>query len=146
MLWLVMPWWCVLSDGHMIAAAVTAQECHAANCMSPKPLESCLLGYRTLPVSGKSCLLLAIEGVIFLGSSTMSMKRRAHCQLRGHSLQGTRDYVVDIEAGRHLHKLAKRPAQPFWAEGCDHENVEMSSRYIPHLRAYLQGMFGNRYG
>lgn len=61
-------------------------------------------------------------------------------------LQGTRDCVVDIEAGRHLHKLAKRPAQPYWAQGCDHENVEMSSGYIPHLRRYLEGIFGRNYG
>ena len=53
-------------------------------------------------------------------------------------LQGTRDYVVDIEAGRYLHSLAKRPAAPYWAQGCHHENVEMSSGYVPHLRRFLQ--------
>jgi hypothetical protein len=60
-------------------------------------------------------------------------------------MQGTRDYVVDIEAGRHLHKLAKRPATPYWAEGCSHENVEMSAQYIPHLRRFLQSVFGSKY-
>lgn len=61
-------------------------------------------------------------------------------------LHGTRDYVVDIEAGRHLHRLAKRPAAPYWAENCHHENVEMSAQYIPHLRRFLQGIFGAKYG
>ena len=60
-------------------------------------------------------------------------------------LQGTRDYVVDIEAGRHLYRLAKRPAEPYWADGCDHENVEMSAQYIPHLRRYLQSIFGKNF-
>ncbi len=60
-------------------------------------------------------------------------------------VQGTRDYVVDIEAGRYLHKLAKRPATPYWADGCHHENVEMSAQYIPHLRRFLQGIFGSSY-
>ena len=59
--------------------------------------------------------------------------------------QGTRDHVVDIEAGRHLHSLAKRPAAPYWAEGCNHENVEMSAQYIPHLRRFLQSVFGSKY-
>lgn len=35
--------------------------------------------------------------------------------------------MCDIEAGKYLHKVAKRPAAPYWAEGCHHENVEMSA-------------------
>lgn len=67
-------------------------------------------------------------------------------ELKACCVQGARDYVVDIEAGRHLHKLAKRPAAPYWAEGCHHENVEMSAQYVPHLRGFLQGIFGANYG
>ena len=64
----------------------------------------------------------------------------------GQYLQGTKDYVVDISAGQHLHKLAKRPAKPYWAEGRDHENVELSQGYVPHLRRFLETIFGQNYG
>ena len=52
---------------------------------------------------------------------------------------------MDIGAGKLLHSLAKRPAAPYWAEGCNHENVEMSAQYIPHLRRFLQGVIGAGY-
>ena len=54
--------------------------------------------------------------------------------------------MVDISAGQHLHQLAKRPAEPYWAEGRDHENVELSPGYVPHLRRFLETIFGRNYG
>ena len=54
--------------------------------------------------------------------------------------QGTRDSVCDIEAGKFLHRLAQRPAAPYWAEGCHHENVEMSAgnrHQVGHLPVVL---------
>ncbi len=53
---------------------------------------------------------------------------------------------MDISAGQHLHKLAKRPAEPYWADGRDHENVELSQGYVPHLRRFLETIFGRNYG
>ncbi len=46
--------------------------------------------------------------------------------------------MVHISAGRALHAAAKRPAKPLWAENCDHQNVELSPRYLPCLKAFLR--------
>lgn len=55
--------------------------------------------------------------------------------------QGTRDSVVDVEAGRLLHSLARRPAEPYYPP-CGHEDVELSAGYVPHLRRFLESIFG----
>ncbi len=59
--------------------------------------------------------------------------------------QGTRDRVVDVEAGRLLHSLARKPAEPYYP-ACGHEDVELSAGYVPHLRRFLEGIFGSSYG
>jgi hypothetical protein len=53
-------------------------------------------------------------------------------------MQGLDDDVVHISAGRALHAAAKRPAKPLWAENCDHQNVELSPRYLPCLKSFLR--------
>jgi hypothetical protein len=53
--------------------------------------------------------------------------------------------VVDVEAGRLLHSLARKPAAPYYP-ACGHEDVELSAGYVPHLRRFLEGIFGSAYG
>lgn len=52
---------------------------------------------------------------------------------------------MDVEAGRLLHLLAKKPAEPYFPD-CGHNDVELSSGYVPHLRRFLEGVFGSRVG
>ena len=52
--------------------------------------------------------------------------------------RGVNDDVVHISAGKALHAAARRPAQPLWAEGCDHQNVELCPQYLPRLKAFLR--------
>ncbi len=53
--------------------------------------------------------------------------------------------MVDVEAGRLLHSLARKPAEPYYP-ACGHEDVELSAGYVPHLRRFLEGIFGASYG
>ena len=53
-------------------------------------------------------------------------------------MQGTKDEVVDISAGRALHAAARNPAEPLWIEGCDHQSVELSVAYLPRMRRFIQ--------
>ena len=53
-------------------------------------------------------------------------------------MQGTKDDVVPISAGRALHAAAQRPVAPLWAEGYDHQNVELCPQYLPRLKAFLR--------
>lgn len=60
-------------------------------------------------------------------------------------LQGTEDDVVHLTHGQMLHSLAQKPAEPLWAEGCDHQNVEVSALYLLRLREFMQEVFGRKY-
>lgn len=60
-------------------------------------------------------------------------------------MQGTRDRVVGVEAGRLLHSLARRPAEPYYPD-CGHDDVELSTGYVAHLRRFLEKLFGKGYG
>ena len=53
--------------------------------------------------------------------------------------------MVHLTHGQMLHALCKNPAKPLWAEGCDHQNVELSPEYLPRLKEFLQEVFGPRY-
>lgn len=57
-------------------------------------------------------------------------------------LHGVKDNVVDISAGRALHKAAKNPVEPLWAENCDHQNVELCQDYLPKLRSFTRKVMG----
>uniref|UniRef100_A0A061QKR2 Abhydrolase domain-containing protein fam108c1-like n=1 Tax=Tetraselmis sp. GSL018 TaxID=582737 RepID=A0A061QKR2_9CHLO len=52
-------------------------------------------------------------------------------------LHGTEDEVIAIEHGYKLHSLCKRPWGPLWLEGYNHQNLELSPQYLPHLRSFL---------
>ncbi|KAK9836268.1 hypothetical protein WJX81_000812 [Elliptochloris bilobata] len=60
-------------------------------------------------------------------------------------LHGTQDKTVGVEAGRLLHSLARKPAAPYFP-ACGHEDVELSVGFVPHLRRFLEGIFGSAYG
>ena len=55
--------------------------------------------------------------------------------------QGTEDEVVEITHGRILHSLCKRPAEPLWAAGRSHQDVELDRDYLPRLRTFLHDVF-----
>lgn len=61
------------------------------------------------------------------------------------SMQGTDDDVVHLTHGKMLHSIAKNPATPLWAEGCDHQNVELSPEYLSRLKEFMQEVFGRKY-
>lgn len=52
-------------------------------------------------------------------------------------LHGTADEVVDVEHGRQLAKLARRPFEPLWVEGGHHCDLEFYTGFIPHLRRFI---------
>mmetsp|Transcript_14510 Transcript_14510/g.40862 ORF Transcript_14510/g.40862 Transcript_14510/m.40862 type:complete len:279 (-) Transcript_14510:34-870(-) len=52
-------------------------------------------------------------------------------------LHGSEDDVIGIEHGHRLHELCKNPAAPLWLEGYNHQNLELSPMYLPHLREFL---------
>ncbi|GAB4814671.1 hypothetical protein N2152v2_001717 [Parachlorella kessleri] len=60
-------------------------------------------------------------------------------------LHGTQDEVIDISHGKKLHSLCKRPAEPLWAAGCNHQNLEGSPEYLKRVRAFLGTCFGDDY-
>jgi hypothetical protein len=51
--------------------------------------------------------------------------------------QGSEDEVIDISHGKQLHQLASNTAAPLWLEGYNHQNLEASVEYLPHLRRFL---------
>lgn len=53
--------------------------------------------------------------------------------------------MVHLTHGQLLHSLAKRPSKPLWAEGCDHQNVEICRQYLPRLKEFMQEVFGKQY-
>ncbi|KAK9867301.1 hypothetical protein WJX84_010821 [Apatococcus fuscideae] len=53
-------------------------------------------------------------------------------------MHGTQDEVIDIAHGKELHGLCKRPHTPFWAEGYNHQNLEMAPGYLPALRDFMR--------
>ena len=57
------------------------------------------------------------------------------------ALQGVRDDVVDISAGRALHAAALNPVEPLWAQNCDHQNVEMDPNYVTRLKEFVRQIF-----
>jgi len=60
-------------------------------------------------------------------------------------MQGVEDDVVHLTHGKMLHSLAKKPSEPLWAEGCDHQNVELSPLYLPRVRSFMEEVFGERF-
>ena len=52
------------------------------------------------------------------------------------------DDVVHLSHGKMLYSLAQRPSEPLWAEGCDHQNVELSGKYLPRVRGFMEEVFG----
>lgn len=60
-------------------------------------------------------------------------------------LHGTEDEVIDVEHSKKLHSLCKQPAEPLWAEGCNHQNLEGCPHYLRRLRAFLAECFGEDY-
>mmetsp|Transcript_46875 Transcript_46875/g.119584 ORF Transcript_46875/g.119584 Transcript_46875/m.119584 type:complete len:286 (+) Transcript_46875:487-1344(+) len=52
-------------------------------------------------------------------------------------LHGTEDEVIDITHGHKLHELAPQKAAPLWLEGYNHQNLETSPEYLPHLERFL---------
>ena len=56
-------------------------------------------------------------------------------------LQGVRDDVVDISAGRALHAAALNPVEPLWAQNCDHQNVESDPQYVTRLKDFIRQVF-----
>ena len=57
------------------------------------------------------------------------------------ALQGVKDDVVDISAGRALHAAALNPVEPLWAQNCDHQNVEMDPNYVTRLKEFVRQIF-----
>jgi len=60
-------------------------------------------------------------------------------------IHGVEDDVVHLTHGKMLHSLAKKPSEPLWAEGCDHQNVELSPLYLPRVRSFMEEVFGERF-
>jgi hypothetical protein len=61
---------------------------------------------------------------------------RIFCHTRP-STQGTEDEVIHISCAKRLHELAKNAVEPLWAEGFNHQNLEMCSEYLPKLRDFV---------
>ena len=62
-------------------------------------------------------------------------------KLGGAVIQGMRDDVVDISAGRALHAAALNPVEPLWARDCDHQNVETDPQYVTRLKSFLKQIY-----
>ncbi|KAK9817194.1 hypothetical protein WJX72_010875 [[Myrmecia] bisecta] len=57
-------------------------------------------------------------------------------------MHGTEDEVVDFSHGQALHACAKHAAAPLWATSYNHQNLELCPQYLPHLKRFLQDLFG----
>ena len=53
-------------------------------------------------------------------------------------MHGTRDEIIDIGNAKFLHSLCKHPVSPLWAEGYNHQNLDLSPEYLPKLDKYLR--------
>lgn len=60
-------------------------------------------------------------------------------------MHGLEDEVIDVQHGRQLHKLCKRPSEPLWAPRRGHQDLEASPDYIPRLRRFLVECWGDEY-
>ena len=49
--------------------------------------------------------------------------------------------MVEVTHGRILHERCKRPCEPLWAVGRNHQDVELDSAYLPRLRSFLKEVF-----
>ena len=56
------------------------------------------------------------------------------------SMQGTEDEVIAIDHGHKLHELCKSSCDPLWLDGYNHQNLELSPLYLPHLRKFLSSL------
>jgi pimeloyl-ACP methyl ester carboxylesterase len=53
-------------------------------------------------------------------------------------MHGTEDEVIDVVHGRKLHSLAQHPSEPLWAEGHNHQDLEMADGYLPTLKRFMR--------
>lgn len=53
-------------------------------------------------------------------------------------MHGTEDEVIHISCGQRLHELAKNKVDPLWAQGFNHQNLEMCPEYLPRLIGFIQ--------
>lgn len=55
-------------------------------------------------------------------------------------MHGTLDEVIHISCAQKLHSLLPNAAEPLWAEGFNHQNLEMCGGYLPRLQAFIGGL------
>mmetsp|Transcript_12822 Transcript_12822/g.27721 ORF Transcript_12822/g.27721 Transcript_12822/m.27721 type:complete len:329 (-) Transcript_12822:518-1504(-) len=52
-------------------------------------------------------------------------------------MHGTEDEVIHISCGERLHQLCKNKVQPLWAQGFNHQDLEMCEEYLPTLDKFI---------
>ncbi|GAX81505.1 hypothetical protein CEUSTIGMA_g8933.t1 [Chlamydomonas eustigma] len=52
-------------------------------------------------------------------------------------MHGTEDEVIHFSCGVKLHELCKNKVEPLWAEGFNHQNLEMCPQYLPTMESFI---------
>lgn len=53
-------------------------------------------------------------------------------------MHGTQDEVIHISHGYRLYELAPNKTEPLWAEGRNHQDLELHPLYLPRLMSFLE--------